>query len=361
MGSVQLPSVHAQSAAVAVIGVGDRPYGLAYDSAKGEVFVANWGGTISVINDSTNTVTATISLGNFTEASYGLCNLAYDPEQGEIFVTNYDGNVTAISDSSNSIVATIPVGYHAFGIAYDSEKGELFVTHSDNVSIISDSTGTVVATVQGYAIQGATGGYLIAYDSGRGVFYTQQPWGNPYYVISGTTNSVSAEIGNRSWGYLGVYDPGRGEIFVDTNGGHSVSAISDSTNQVVATVNIGNAAGEMAYDPSNGEVFVLNFNGTHPFVSVISDSTNSVLGTLGPLRGFGPNGIAYDSARNEVFVANEGNDTVSVLSAAAISPSTGLSALEFPSSELGPLALGTIGLVLIFLRLDAWIHHSKAL
>src|SRR5438552_16415927 len=49
---------------VATVNVGSNPFGVAYDSLKGEVFVANFGSnTVSVIEDSTNTVVATVSVG----------------------------------------------------------------------------------------------------------------------------------------------------------------------------------------------------------------------------------------------------------------------------------------------------------
>ena len=47
------------------------------------------------------------------------------------------------------VSATITVGAEPTGVFYDSGKGEMFVVnHSDNsVSVISDSTNKVVATV----------------------------------------------------------------------------------------------------------------------------------------------------------------------------------------------------------------------
>ena len=52
--------VHAQPATILV---GSEPYGIAYDSAKGELFVANHNsGSVSVISDSTNTVVANVSV-----------------------------------------------------------------------------------------------------------------------------------------------------------------------------------------------------------------------------------------------------------------------------------------------------------
>ncbi len=140
----------------ATVTVGNLPGAVAYDSAKGEIFVANEGvisGTsmISVISDSDNAVVATIPVG---EGPYGV---AYSSGKGEIFVTNnYDNTTSVISDGNNTVVATIPVEA-PFGVAYDSVKGEIFVTNtlfepsllnpttnfiSNTVSVLSDSPGT---------------------------------------------------------------------------------------------------------------------------------------------------------------------------------------------------------------------------
>src|ERR1017187_7674257 len=72
--TVFLPlSAHAQPA---VITVGTQPSGIAYDSAMGELFVANYGSnTVSVISDSTNTVVANVSVRS-------PLGVAYDPARG---------------------------------------------------------------------------------------------------------------------------------------------------------------------------------------------------------------------------------------------------------------------------------------
>src|SRR6266849_1704959 len=76
------PFARAQTV-VATVNVGIAPFGLAYDSAKGEVFVTNDGSnTVSVISDTNNAVVATVSLG------VGPLGVAYDSAKGEVFVTN---------------------------------------------------------------------------------------------------------------------------------------------------------------------------------------------------------------------------------------------------------------------------------
>ncbi len=129
---------------VATIPVGNSPDAVAYDSVKGEIFVANeLTSSISIISDSTNAVVATIPVGNSPIA------VAYDSGKGEIFVANFGANtVSIISDSTNSPVVTIPVGSIPIAVAYDSGKGEIFVanTNANTVSIINDVTNTIVVS-----------------------------------------------------------------------------------------------------------------------------------------------------------------------------------------------------------------------
>ena len=68
----------------ATIPVGNGPEGIAYDSGKGEIFVANAGSnSISVISDVNYSVIATIPLPSDSPSP---SDLAYDSSNGEIFV-----------------------------------------------------------------------------------------------------------------------------------------------------------------------------------------------------------------------------------------------------------------------------------
>jgi YVTN family beta-propeller protein len=217
---------------IATVTVGNLPGGVAYDSAKGEIFVANSNsGTVSIISDSTFTpvptpvptptptptpvptpvsstvptpvpppvptpftqvpssaVVANVHVGNYP---FGV---AYDSGKGEIFVTNiYDDTVSVISDSSNDVIATVPVGVDPQGLAYDSGKSEVFVANlasnqatSGVVSVISDSNNTVVATVPvGYAPNGVT------YDSGKSEIFVTNTFYNMAGYISNTVKVIS--------------------------------------------------------------------------------------------------------------------------------------------------------------------------
>src|SRR5437879_1504861 len=118
------PSGHA-AAVVATLTVGRAPHAVAYDSSKGEIFVANQNDSnVSVISDMTNTTVATVTVGRAPSA------IAYDSSMGEVFVANYnDSTVSVISDASNAVVATVNVGSGPSAMAYDSSKGEVYVAN----------------------------------------------------------------------------------------------------------------------------------------------------------------------------------------------------------------------------------------
>jgi YVTN family beta-propeller protein len=207
------------------------------------------------MSDTTNTVVATIPVG---ESPY---NIAYDSAKGELFVTNsYDSTVSVISDNTNTVVATIPVGTEPFGIAYDSGKGEIFVgneetdTRNYSLSVISDITNTVVETV---TLPNGPG--FLAYDSGKGEIFVSGY--QSFVVVSDSTNAVVATIPISNLNYEpqveGIaYDPGRNLIFVALQQSNKVVAISDSTNKVVETITVSHSPWEVTYDSGNGAIYV---------------------------------------------------------------------------------------------------------
>ena len=156
-------------------------------------------------------VNNTLFSGNFP-ARNGLApvNAAYDSGKGELFVADFSSHtVSVISDVTREILATIPVDINPNGMAYDSGKGEVFVanTGSNRVSVISDATNTVVATIQ--SIGGSSSG--LAYDSGKGeVFVTSGIGGGSsgsLSVISPTSPVVTSRSSSST---MRISTPGMG-------------------------------------------------------------------------------------------------------------------------------------------------------
>jgi YVTN family beta-propeller protein len=289
------------------INVGHFPKGIVHDSKMGEIFVSNSGdNTVSVINESTNTVVATIPVGALP------AGLAYDPDQNEIYVANSrDGTVSVISDTTNTVVATIPVGIWPYGIAYDSAHGEIYVTNSNyenaaqsgnpaftcNISVISDESHTVTHTIDvGSAPVG------IAYDSATREIYVSNSLSMTISVIS--NYEVKRTIDMEGYPIGGILYV-NGEIVVPNPGGACVSFLSD-IDYSVSRMNLGAygvSPGGIAYNPSKGEIYV---GADHLFV--ISDSSNSIIAEDNNTLSI----FVYNPDNTLIYSANGGGSTVTV-------------------------------------------------
>lgn len=237
--------------------------------------------------------------------------VAYDSDRGKIYVANSGNNtVSVISDITNTVVATIPVGNNPTGVAYDFGKNAIFVTNTDDntVSVITDVNDTVVATIPAWGIQPKG----IAYDSNTDMLFIANYGSNTVSVISDHNNTVIATItvGDKPVGV--VYDSGSSEIYVANShdpagdsGPSTISVISDSTVvasypgtptdiAVIATVDLTIRTSELAYNSRRGEIIAGN--------KIISDSDYSVVGTL-PFPRSMPYSVAYDSDKGVIFVA----------------------------------------------------------
>ena len=309
------------------------PSASAYDSGKGEIFVLCGGnsvGSVGAISDVTNILLAMIPVGPNPQA------LAYDKAKGEVFVGTYPatapyGNLSVVNDTSNLVVATVALPNTPGGVAYDSGKGEIFVSTYSGVAVVNDTNNTVVAVLPVPEF-----GAGIAYDPAKGEIFVANPFTNNVLVINDTTDSVVAGVatfpglmcGYNSQIQSVVYDSGAGQIFVTCVQvfvdqcpdpvppcpvAANVTVISDATNSVVGTVLVGTQPSGLAYDSARGEVFVTNSNSNS--VSVIMGTNDSVVATINV--GHVPYGNpAWDGSQGELFVPNAGSNSLSVISVA---------------------------------------------
>ena len=125
----------------ATVPVGKRPYSMVVDPGSHTVYVTNDGG-VSVIDGSTRTVTATLPVGKDLQAA------AVDPGTHTVYVTNdggvapgggiEHGTVSVIDASARTVTATVPVGHQPSRVAVDPGTHTVYVTNrgDDTVSVI---------------------------------------------------------------------------------------------------------------------------------------------------------------------------------------------------------------------------------
>jgi len=145
-----------------------------YDDENGDLYVAQYSSNnLTVVSGSTNTVIATVELvGGDTTSGPPV----YDSGNGDLYIAMaespgsrpiFSQNVSVVSGSTNTLLGTIEVGYEPGPPAYDPSNGDLYVPddfsafYSDNVTVIGTASSAGGAqtflglpALQGYAVVG---------------------------------------------------------------------------------------------------------------------------------------------------------------------------------------------------------------
>ena len=292
-GITAVPASAATDYAVtATIPVGSYPVGVGVDPSTQTAYVANSNsGTVSVIDELTNTVTATIPVGGEPDA------VGVDPSTNTIYVANFEGSVAVIDGASNTVTATIPVS--GVSVAVDPSTNTIYVANPyGSVSVIDGATNTVTAAI---TLGGGDTGGIAVNSSTNTIYVVQSSYDNVVAVIDGATNTVTATIPvGDDWGI--AVNPSTNTVYV--SGGATAAVIDGATNTVTGTIN---ADGEwVAVDPSTNTVYVAG--GT---VSVIDGASNTVTATI-PVGSYSE-GVGVDPSTHAAYVAISSSNTVSVI------------------------------------------------
>ena len=211
-----------------------------------------------------------------------------------------------------------------YGIALDPGNGMVYVSNYGQfnttgiVSVINDTTNTIVGNVPvGKNPQ------AISYNPANGFFYVANTLSNTLSLINGTSNSL---IGSIPVGEFPGKNPAgivtnsiNNTIYVTNMGSNTVSVINGTSNAVVANVTSATREGEgsgffspagIAYDSDNGNVYVAN-RGSDT-ISVINGSTNLLIDEIS-MDTVAPSGIVYNAANNLIYATSEGSNRVSMI------------------------------------------------
>lgn len=196
------------------ITVGDNPRGVAVDSERGRVYVANFGSnSVSVIDGATNTVLRTIT--GITSAN----GLAYDPANDVIWVSNYAPNLLTpiqAADNPADFVAhpAIAVGQGPWGVAYDPLHNYVYVANSlgNSVSVVDAAGHSVVTTLTGSFNQP----FHLAANPNNGKVYVANNGHNSVTVLNGAAVSKVTQLWDSGRAYGIAVDETRDIVYVAT-------------------------------------------------------------------------------------------------------------------------------------------------
>jgi YVTN family beta-propeller protein len=284
------------------------------DSVQAQVnaYVANQNNnTVSVIDTTSNTITATIPVG----ATPG--GLALTPDRAFLYVANIsDSTVSVIATATNAVVATVPVGPTPFGLAITPDGAFAYVVNlrGNSVSVIATATNTVATTV-------LVGSFPIAAAiTPDGAFaYVANEGGNNISVIATATNTVVATVPvGRIPDAVAVSPDGTlvyvGDLLSVPPPISGITVISTATNTVIATVATSNQPDGIAFSPNGAFAYVANFVGSS--VSVIDTATTTVTATISSAQASTPAAVAITPDGAFVYTANFNSNNVSVIDTA---------------------------------------------
>ena len=232
---------------------------IVYDHQNRCLYASNdYGGTIPIINTTTNSLIGTLSTGNYTKDKGLFFNTYNQLLYVESFLNN---NLLAVNVTTQKIVSTIPIttqfsssGSISMDLHHNlyipSSNNIITIVNSDNSSIIKSLTvnGTVLTTV---------------YDTWTGFIY-----------ITDSSNTIT------------VYDP-----------------ISE---QIISRISVGSSPVDIIYDQTDDAIFEINNNtGT---LDMINGTTNTLVGKV--MIGSDPIALTYDSNNSAIYIVQNQLDSV---------------------------------------------------
>lgn len=299
--SLSLVAHHPSVQSHTTIPVGLKPNGIAINEETGLVYVANQeSSTITVINRESLSVAGSISV---SQGPYW--QLAADTVAGRLYVPNNAAHaLTIINSDTNTILDVIEdINYQPEGVGFSTLENHVYVTHgTSSFTVIERDTLEIVDVVN-------TGqhNHLIQVDDINNVAYVSKSAPGEVAIIDLANLEVTDSIATTGNAWDFALNADSSLLFVTLAAG-AVDVIDLAQREVIKTINVGSYPQGVALSPNTGCLYVANAG--DDTISVISSHTFTRMASV--QVGDWPNDVAIDSITGQVFVSNKNDGTVSV-------------------------------------------------
>ncbi len=294
-------------------GVAGPPGSGTGDPVLIRTLVANYdntlGTTVSVIDQSSNTVIATIPVkaGAYALASSALTRRAY--------VGSISSNEISIIDIAGATAFQVPVGAasagatQVTGVAINPAGNRLYVSRWDTgtVHVLDTTTNNQVAAI-------SVGGnpYNVTFLPSGQRAYVSNPNTNSVSVVDLLTNAVTATLTPFPRPYGVAVHPNGSRLYVTAIESNQVAVYDTANNALITQITVGSGPVHIAINPAGTYAYVPN--GGSSTVSVIDVSNNTVTATISGFNS--PAGVAFNVSGNRAYVSNRGSNDVTVVDTA---------------------------------------------
>jgi len=276
-----------------------NPRAIAYNPATGKVYAVDTSRAAVLIYSGAGGQVRHVTVGEDP------ISIAVNPKNGRAYVANGgDGTVTVLDGSSDAVVATISVGSHPYSVAASSSSGKVYVTHTfgDQLSVIDGLTNAVAEVKTGSSD-------LIAINPRKGTVYLLGYGGAVKVLDESSSKFVEIPVGRHGWGL--TFNDATGSVYVTRIEDADLAAIEPGSPSAI-TISAGEIPCAIAVNAAGDRLYVANYG--DDTVTVIDASADRKMAVV-PV-GRHPKAIAFDPIRSLVYVANTGDGTVSVIDAA---------------------------------------------
>ncbi|HZY91837.1 MAG TPA: hypothetical protein VFG07_03560 [Thermoplasmata archaeon] len=276
------------------------PNSIAYDPMNGELYVPSADG-IYLVNASTGAVLR--DLTQYAGASYAV----YDGMTGDVVI--YNGSAEVELDwATNAVVTSVAfAGGQIASTVYDPASGDLYAL-SFGASTIAVLNGQDLNQIGSVAVQSGASALAIAAPIHR--LFAVESSSSLLEVVNTSTLAVVGSDSTGPSGYYpdsAVYDPENGQVYVGDGNSGILEVLNASSGKLVANVTMFNTQSSIAWDPAAGQIVALG-SGSALLLDAATDTYNETI----PV-GHSPAALSYDAQNGRMFVANEGQGTVSTL------------------------------------------------
>ena len=308
----------------------NNPRGIAIDPITNKIYLADYSGTLTVIDGATNAA-STISYGgteNWAVAVNTVTNYVYVADRGTSAVDVFLGATATAPAKFLKSIATGQNNLYCIAVnpitnmVYTCDNG------SFNVTVINGSTNTKVTDISTGSLLPVT----IAVNPVTDMIYVVDPDNPDLLVIDGSTNAP-AVLPNSNPNPITIgstpssiaVNPVTNRIYVANMSSNNVSVVDGSTGSLITNVQDTSASEPVAVavNPVTDQIYVANMGSSN--TSVIDGQLNTVtdISTSAGTSSIGTS-IAVDIATNLAYVANSGNGTVTVINGYTLLPTTQL-------------------------------------
>ncbi len=249
--------------------------------------------------------------------------VAVDPADASVWVADEDtAQLWGFAAATLQPIAQVAVGGGPGALAVDPATGRLWVANSNNVTVLSGSPPTILATIP---IDG--GPSAVAIDPVAGRAYVATVDNANVTIINASTFRIVGSIAVAAQPTALAVDPPLGLLLVASDSGRygEVEAFSLSSGQPIARWTVGHYPTNLLLDPASGDVIVTNELSSN--LTVIDPLEGPVAATVN-LTGFYPWQAAYD-ARDRLLLLSDANEIVNVSSGGAYAWVYALNATTF--------------------------------